>query len=131
MLTFLVQCSPPNVNTTRFFASPTLSRSMPWSRPWRTKKPKLWQRPFFRNGFVNLTSRVKFTPMAGRSLSTSYLTNYSPCLMLTILRHPQFNAQVEVFNKTLKKYLAFFMDDTTLDWETGHEQPLHHCHHTI
>jgi hypothetical protein len=25
--------------------------------------------------------------------------------------------QVEVFNKTVKKYLASFVDDTTLDWE--------------
>jgi hypothetical protein len=32
-------------------------------------------------------------------------------------QHPQCNAQVEVFNKTVKKYLASFVDDTTLDWE--------------
>jgi hypothetical protein len=31
--------------------------------------------------------------------------------------HPQCNAQVEVFNKTVKKYLASCVDDTTLDWE--------------
>jgi hypothetical protein len=31
--------------------------------------------------------------------------------------HPQCNAQVEVFNKTVRKYLASFVDDTTLDWE--------------
>jgi len=31
--------------------------------------------------------------------------------------HPQCNAQVEVFNKTVKKYLASFTDKTTLDWE--------------
>jgi hypothetical protein len=31
--------------------------------------------------------------------------------------HPQCNAQVEVFNKTVKKYLASFIDDTMLDWE--------------
>jgi hypothetical protein len=31
--------------------------------------------------------------------------------------HPQCNAQVEVFNKTVKKYLASFVDDTTLEWE--------------
>jgi len=29
--------------------------------------------------------------------------------------HPQCNVQVEVFNKTVKKYLASFVDDTTLD----------------
>ena len=31
--------------------------------------------------------------------------------------HPQCNAQVEVFNKTLAKYLASFVNSTTLDWE--------------
>jgi hypothetical protein len=31
--------------------------------------------------------------------------------------HPQCNAQVEVFNRTVKTYLASFVDDTTLDWE--------------
>ncbi len=31
--------------------------------------------------------------------------------------YPQCNAQVEVFNKTVKKYLASFVDDTMLDWE--------------
>ncbi len=35
----------------------------------------------------------------------------------TTLTHPQCKAQVEVFNKTVKKYLASFMDDTMLDWE--------------
>jgi len=31
--------------------------------------------------------------------------------------HPQCNTQVEVFNKTVKKYLASFIHDTTLDGE--------------
>jgi hypothetical protein len=35
----------------------------------------------------------------------------------TTLAHPQCNAQVEVFNKTVKKYLASFVDNITLDWE--------------
>jgi hypothetical protein len=30
--------------------------------------------------------------------------------------HPQCNAQVEVFNKTVKKYLASYVDETTLNW---------------
>ena len=30
--------------------------------------------------------------------------------------HPQCNAQVEVFNKTVKKYLASYVDKTTLNW---------------
>jgi len=32
--------------------------------------------------------------------------------------HPQCNSQVEVFNKTVKKYLSSFTDKTTHDWET-------------
>jgi hypothetical protein len=32
--------------------------------------------------------------------------------------HPQCNAQGEVFNKTVKKFLQSFVDETTLDWET-------------
>ena len=31
--------------------------------------------------------------------------------------HPQCNAQVEVFNKTVAKYLASFVSELTLDWE--------------
>ena len=31
--------------------------------------------------------------------------------------HPQCNAQVETFNKTVAKYFASFVDETTLDWE--------------
>jgi hypothetical protein len=32
--------------------------------------------------------------------------------------HPQCNSQVKVFNKTVKKYLASFVDETALNWET-------------
>ena len=31
--------------------------------------------------------------------------------------HPQCNAQVEVFNKTVAKYLASFVDNSTFNWE--------------
>jgi transposase InsO family protein len=31
--------------------------------------------------------------------------------------HPQCNSQAEVCNKTIAKYLAAFVDDSTLDWE--------------
>jgi hypothetical protein len=31
--------------------------------------------------------------------------------------HPQCNSQVEVFNKTVKKYLASYVDETTLIWD--------------
>jgi hypothetical protein len=32
--------------------------------------------------------------------------------------HPQCNSQVEVFNKTVKKFLQSIVDDTMLNWET-------------
>ena len=35
----------------------------------------------------------------------------------TSARHPQANAQAEVVNKTIARYLASFVDETTLDWE--------------
>ena len=57
-----------------------------------------------RNEFVNKLSRELFT-----------LLNVEHTKMT--LAHPHCNAQVEVFNKTVKKYLASFVDDTTLDWE--------------
>ncbi len=54
--------------------------------------------------FVNKLSNELFTLLNVRHTKTT------PA-------HPQCNAQVEVFNKTVKKYLASFVDDTTLDWE--------------
>ena len=35
----------------------------------------------------------------------------------TTAYHPQCNSQAEVANKTIAKYLASFVDDSTLDWE--------------
>jgi len=35
----------------------------------------------------------------------------------TAAYHPQCNAQAEVCNKTIAKYLSSFVDETTLDWE--------------
>ena len=31
--------------------------------------------------------------------------------------HPECNAQAEVFNKTIAKYMSTFVSSTTLDWE--------------
>jgi hypothetical protein len=36
----------------------------------------------------------------------------------TLPAHPKCNAHVEVFNKTLKKFLPSFVNNTTLKWET-------------
>jgi len=35
----------------------------------------------------------------------------------TTLYHPQCNSQEEVFNKTVKKYLSSYVDETTLNWD--------------
>jgi hypothetical protein len=35
----------------------------------------------------------------------------------TLPYYPQCNAQVAVFNKTVKKYLAPYVDDSTLNWD--------------
>ena len=35
----------------------------------------------------------------------------------TLSYHPQCNSQAEVCNKTIAKYLAAFVDESTLDWE--------------
>jgi len=47
----------------------------------------------------------------------------------TTAYHPQCNSQAEVANKTIAKYLASFVDDTTLDWE-DYLAPLMFCYNT-
>jgi hypothetical protein len=79
------------------------------------------QNPFFLNGFVNFCIRAQIHT-AGRKGFVNKLSNKLLKLpnvehTKSTLAHPQCNTQVEVFNKTVKKYLASFVDDTTLDWE--------------
>jgi len=49
--------------------------------------------------------------------------------------HPQCNAQVEVFNKTVKKYLASFVNDTALNYHSvtipATTPPLHSFPHSL
>ena len=47
----------------------------------------------------------------------------------TTAYHPQCNSQAEVANKTIAKYLASFVDDSTLDWE-DYLAPLMFCYNT-
>ncbi len=67
--TFLDQCWQPDASTNTFYASWMLSLNTQSSHLWRTKKRKLWLKPFFPNGFVNSASQCKFTLMAGKSIS--------------------------------------------------------------
>ncbi len=54
-------------------------------------------------------------------MSTNYQLNFFELLNVqhskTSPYHPQCNAQMEVFNKTVKKYLAFYVNDSTLNWD--------------
>jgi hypothetical protein len=50
-------------------------------------------------------------------LSENLYTLMGIAHLKTSARHPQCNSQAEVVNKTIAKYLASFVDDTTLDWE--------------
>ncbi len=72
---FSAQCSQPNVSTNTFCASQMPLPNMHWSQPWKKKKRRQWQKPFFQNGFVNSASQCKFTQMVGKSLPTSYRAN--------------------------------------------------------
>jgi hypothetical protein len=47
-LTCLAPCSQPDVSTNTSSASRMPSPNTRWSRQWRTRKLKLWQKPFFR-----------------------------------------------------------------------------------
>jgi hypothetical protein len=111
--TFLAQCSQQTVIKNLSFASWTLSLSTLWSLQSPTRRLD-WFAKFgipvqiHTDGgkeFVNKLSAELF------QLLNVFHTKTSPA-------HPQCNAQVEVFNKTVKRFLQSFVDDTTLNWET-------------
>ncbi len=62
---------------------------------------------------IHTDSRKEFVNKLSHELFTLLNVQHTK----TTPAHPQCNAQVEVFNKTVKKNLASFVDDTTLDWE--------------
>jgi hypothetical protein len=62
---------------------------------------------------IHTAGGIKFVKKLSRELFD--LLNIEHTKMTSA--HSHCNAQVEVFNKTVKKYLALFLDDTTLDWE--------------
>jgi hypothetical protein len=120
-----------------------LSQSTPWSRPWKTKRPKLLPKQSTTNGFVNLASLLKFTLMVGKSvnkLSNELFQLLNIQHTKTTLGHPQCNVQVEVFNKTVKMNSSSFVDNTTLGLGklpkcshavVQHQLPLQHHPNTI
>jgi hypothetical protein len=78
--------------------------------------------PFSRDGSVNLEFRLKFTPTAENNFVNKLSAKMKELMNVSHTRtapaHPQCNSQVEVFNKRVKKYLASFVDDMALNWET-------------
>ena len=48
----------------------------------------------------------------------------------TTAYHPQCNSQAKVANKTIAKYLASFINDSTLDWE-DYLAPLMFAYNTL
>ncbi len=72
----------PSINTTSAIQMHLQNTCL--SQPSKTKKRKLWLRPFSLNSFVNLASQHKFTQTAGRSSLTNFLRNFSICLMSSI-----------------------------------------------
>jgi hypothetical protein len=51
------------------------------------------------------------------NLSEDLYKRMSVSHLQTTAHHPACNSQAEVANKTIAKYLASFVDETTLDWE--------------
>ncbi|CAB4039251.1 Transposon Ty3-G Gag-Pol poly [Paramuricea clavata] len=50
------------------------------------------------------------------NIFSELLTKLGTTHLTTTPRHPQCNAQVEQFNRTMTRYLRAFTDDNTLDW---------------
>jgi hypothetical protein len=65
--------------------------------------------PFSRNGSANLEFQLKIHKDSGKEFVNKLASEMMELLNIshtrTLPAHPQCNAQVEVFNKTMKKYL--------------------------
>ena len=76
---------------------------------------------FFQIGFADLGSLCKCILMGEKEFCNKIADELYSLLNIkltkTLPAHPQCNEQVEVFNKTLAKYVALFVDLSTLDWE--------------
>ncbi len=82
---------------------------------------KQWLTPFTQSGSQNLEFWPKFTDSGKEfvnKLSAELFQLLNVSHTKTSPAHPQCNSQVDVFNKTVKKFLQSFVDDTALNWET-------------
>jgi hypothetical protein len=90
------------------------------SQPLKIKKQKL-AKAIFSEWFCKFDIPAQIHTDGGKEFVNKLYRELFDLLNIehtkTTLAHPQCNAQFEVFNKTVKKYLASLVDDTMLDWE--------------
>jgi hypothetical protein len=87
----------------------------------RTSKQRQWRWKFIVHWICQFGSPAQIHSDNG----TEFINNLNKKLFklldikhtTTTLGHPQCNAQAEVYNKTMAKYLPSFVDSSTLDWE--------------
>lgn len=85
-----------------------------------TRIPKLWLKPFQSTRFLHLGFWQKLKLTVAKSLSTiseEYFSLLNVNCTTTTLPHPNCSAQFEVFIMIVKKYLASYFDDSTLNCE--------------
>ncbi len=87
----------------------------------RTRRPRWWGKAIINKWFCKFGIPAQIHTDSGKEfvnkLSNKLFTLLNIQHSKTIPAHPQCNAQVDVLNKTVKKYLASFVDHTMLDWE--------------
>jgi hypothetical protein len=96
-----------------------LSKNMQRQLPFQINKQKQWPWRSLFIGYDNSAHLYKFIH------GTEFVNKLNKELFklldikhsTTTPGHPQCNAQAEVFNKTMAKYLVSFGDGSTLDWE--------------
>jgi hypothetical protein len=120
-LIFSVPCSLQDDNTNTFFASLMHSQNMPLITAIENKEAETVAKAIFSEGFCKFGIPAQIHTDGGKEFVNKQSRELFDLLNVEHTKmtpaHPQCNAQVEVFNKTVKKYLASFVDDTMLDWE--------------
>jgi hypothetical protein len=93
---------------------------------------KQWLTPFARNAFQKFDILAQIHADGGKEFVNKLSAELFELLDISHTKmspaHPQCNTQVEVFNKTVKKFLQSFIDDTTLDLITRPRMDQLHMH---
>jgi hypothetical protein len=119
-LTYLVQWWMPKENQHTFYALLTHLQSMLLSSPSPTRMLKLSQKLFSKKWFCKLGISMQLHTDGGKEFVNKLMVELCKLLNCSnILRHHHttFNAMPRFFNKTVKKYLASYVDETTLNWD--------------